>query len=592
MMDNEAGAARRETVRVLLVEDNPGDARLVEIMLSEPGLMRDFEITHASRLGEAVEALEGSPFDVVLLDLSLPDSSGMETVERVRTAASRTPVVVLSGQDDEQTALRALQGGAEDYLVKGRGDGDLVARAIRYAIQRKKAEERLAYLAQYDPLTGLANRALFQDRLQQAVARAERSGGQLALLFVDLDRFKAVNDTFGHDCGDLLLREVAGRMEARVRKSDTVARLGGDEFAIILEDISEAEDAARVAQDMQRRLSEPVLLSGDEVPAAASIGIALWPGSGGDRLLKDADAAMYRAKRQGGNRQQFYTEEMNVQATARLTLERDLRRALQDEQFVLYYQPQVDLSTGRVIGAEALLRWRHLDRGLVSPGEFIPILEESRLINPVGRWALGAACRQGRSWREAGLAPVRISVNLSARQFGRRDLADDIAGALAEGGMAQEDLELEITESLLMEDPETALATLERLRKELGGVGISIDDFGTGYSSLYRLKELPVQRIKIDRSFVLGVPEDPGDAAITSAVIRLAHDLGLGVVAEGVETAEQRDFLRDRGCDEAQGYLFGRAVPAEEFARLLDPGRHPTRVPVDIPSGGPAGSAG
>ena len=569
-MDSEAGGTRRESVSVLLVEDNPGDARLVEIMLSEPGLLWDFEIRHAARLGDAVEALERTEFDVVLLDLSLPDSSGMETVERVRTASSRTPVVVLSGQDDEWTALQALRGGAEDYLVKGRGDGDLVGRAIRYAIQRKKAEERLAYLAQYDPLTGLANRALFQDRLQQAVARAERSEGQLALLFVDLDRFKAVNDTLGHACGDVLLREVAGRMEARVRKSDTVARLGGDEFAVILEGISEAEDAARVAQDMQRRFSEPVLLGGYEVPAPASIGIAMWPASGGDGLLKDADAAMYRAKRQGGNRHQFYTEEMNVQATARLTLERDLRRALQDEQFVLYYQPQVDLSTGRVIGAEALLRWRHRDRGLVSPGEFIPILEESRLINPVGRWVLGAACRQGRSWREEGMPSLRISVNLSARQFGRRDLADDIAGALAEGGMEQENLELEITESLLMEDPETALGTLERLRTELGGVGISIDDFGTGYSSLYRLKALPVQRIKIDRSFIQGIPDDPGDEAIASAVIRLAHDLGLGVVAEGVETAEQLEFLRDRGCDEAQGFLFGKAVPADEFAALLE----------------------
>ncbi|WP_266096313.1 putative bifunctional diguanylate cyclase/phosphodiesterase [Rubrobacter tropicus] len=410
---------------------------------------------------------------------------------------------------------------------------------------------------------------MFQDRLQQAVARAERSGVPLALVFVDLDRFKAVNDTFGHDCGDALLREVARRIRDRVRESDTVARLGGDEFALILENLSEAEDAARVAQDVQRRLLEPVLLAGDQIPVSASMGIALWPASGRERLLKDADAAMYRAKRQGGNGHRFYTEEMNAQATARLTLERDLRRALQDEQFVLYYQPQVDLSTGRIVGAEALLRWRHVERGLVSPGEFIPILEESRLINSVGRWVLGSACRQGRAWREAGLPPLRVSVNLSARQFGRRDLADDIAGALAEGGMEQENLELEITESLLMEDPETALATLGRLRTELGGVGISIDDFGTGYSSLYRLKALPVQRIKIDRSFIRGVPEDREDAAITAAVIGLAHDLSLRVVAEGVETAEQLAFLRAHGCDEAQGFFFGRPVPAEEFAALL-----------------------
>lgn len=568
-MASEGNGARRETVGVLLVEDNPGDARLVEIMLSEPGLMWDFQISHASRLEDALERLEGTPFDVVLLDLSLPDSTGTETVERVRTAAARTPVVVLSGQDDEQTALRALQGGAEDYLVKGRGDGDLVARSIRYAIQRKKAEERLAYLAQYDHLTGLANRALFQDRLQQAVARAERSDSRLALVFVDLDRFKAVNDTLGHESGDVLLGEVARRIRDRVRESDTVARLGGDEFAIILEGISEAEDAARVAQDVQRLLMEPVSLSEYEIPAPASMGIALWPASGGERLLKDADAAMYRAKRQGGNRYHFYTEEMNRQATARLTLERDLRRALQAGQFELHYQPQMDLSTGGIIGTEALLRWRHPGRGLVPPNEFVPILEDMRLIFAVGRWVLGAACRQGREWREAGLPPVRIAVNLSARQFGRRELTDDVAWALAEGGLEPEGLELEITETLLMEDPETALETLERLRTELGGVGISIDDFGTGYSSLYRLKALPVRRIKIDRSFVQGIPGDAGDAAITAALIRLAHDLRLGVVAEGVETAEQLEFLRVRGCDEAQGFYLGRPVPPDEFAALL-----------------------
>ena len=560
---------RRESVGVLLVEDNPGDARLVEIMLSEPGLMWDFDIRHVIRLGDALEELEGSDFDVVLLDLSLPDSQGMETVERIRSAASRTPVVVLSGRDDEEMALEALQGGADDYLVKGRGDGDLVARSIRYAIERKKAEERLAYLAQYDSLTGLANRALFQDRLQQSVARAERSGGLLALVFIDLDRFKAVNDTFGHDCGDALLREVAARIKGRVRESDTVARLGGDEFALILENVSETEDAARVARDVQQRLLEPIDLAGYEIPVPASIGIALWPASGNEKLLKDADAAMYRAKRQGGNRYQFYTEEMNRQATARLALERDLRIALDDEQFELFYQPQVDLSTGNVAGAEALLRWRHPGRGLVSPGEFVPILEDMRLIVPVGRWVLGAACRQGRVWRQEGLPPVRISVNLSAQQFGRGELTDDVARALAEGLLDPELLELEITESLLMEDPETALQTLARLKADLGDVGLSIDDFGTGYSSLYRLKALPVQRLKIDRSFVKDLPDDPGDVAITAAVIRLAHDLGLGVVAEGVETAEQLDFLRNLGCDEAQGFFFGKAVPAEDFAALL-----------------------
>lgn len=584
MVYSEASGARREAVGVLLVEDNLGDARLVESMLSEPGLMWDFEIRHVVRLGDAVEELERSPFDVVLLDLSLPDSSGTETVERIQRAASRTPVVVLSGRDDDETALRAIQSGVEDYLVKGRGNGELIGRTIRSAIQHKKTEERLAYLAQYDPLTGVANRALFQDRLEKAVARARRSKEQLALVSVDLDRFKAVNDTLGHGCGDVLLREVAGRIRNRVRESDTVARLGGDEFAIILEGLPGAEGAARVAQDVLRLLLEPVSLQGQEVSAPASMGIALWPASGGDELLKDADAAMYRAKRQGGNRYQFYTEEMGAQTKAHQKLERDLRRALLSDQFVLYYQPQVDLSTGAVVGAEALLRWRHPERGLVSPGEFVPVLEDMRLIIPVGRWVIEAACRQGGAWLETGLPTVRISVNLSAVQFDHRQLADDVAGALAEGGMEQENLELEITESLLMEDPENALRTLGRLGKELGGVGISIDDFGMGYSSLYRLKALPVQRIKIDHCFVRDIPDNTGDAAITAAMIRLAHDLGLGVVAEGVETAEQRDFLRDRGCDEAQGFFFGRPVPADEFTALLERSAFPAQR---LAGGGP-----
>jgi diguanylate cyclase (GGDEF)-like protein len=560
--------SERSPVRVLLVEDNPGDARLVEILLSEAGT--GFEVRHADTLAAAVEELDRSPSDVILLDLSLPDSSGLETVERVRMVAPEMPVVVLSGRDDEETALQALQGGAEDYLVKGRGDGELMARSIRYAIERKKAEEKLAYLAQYDPLTGLANRALFHDRLEQALARAGRDGDMIALMFVDLDRFKAVNDTLGHAGGDALLREVGRRIEGRVRNSDTVARLGGDEFAIILEGPSDAGNVARVAEDLVSSLSTPFVSSGHEVPVAASVGIAVWPPSGEDALLKDADAALYRAKHRGGNNHQFYTEEMNVQASARLALERDLRRGLEREEFLLHYQPQVDLTTGEVVGAEALLRWHHHERGLVSPAEFIPILEDIGLIIPVGAWALGEACRQGKVWMDAGLPPVRIAVNLSARQLARGSLVGSVEDALEASGLDPSYLELEITESLLVEDGEAGLGSVELLKKTIGRLRISIDDFGTGYSSLYRLKTLPVERLKIDQSFDRGVATDPGDAAITAAVISLSHDLRLQVTAEGVETAEQLAFLRELGCDEAQGFYFSRPVPANEFVRLLE----------------------
>jgi diguanylate cyclase (GGDEF)-like protein len=563
--------AQRASVRVLLVEDNPGDARLVEILLSETG--QGFDVKHVGTLGEALDELDRPPFEVVLLDLSLPDSAGLATVERMRRAAPQLPLVVLSGRDDEEVALQALQSGAEDYLVKGQGDGDLISRSIRYSIQRKNAEDKLARLAQYDPLTNLANRALFHDRLEHALARAERHEGMLALLFLDLDRFKAVNDTLGHVGGDALLKQVGDRISARMRESDTVARLGGDEFAIIIEDVVEAQDAARVADDLVKILSEPFVVNGHEIPMGVSIGIAVSPPSKGNRLLKDADAAMYRAKRVGGKAHHFYTEEMNVQASERLMLERDLHYALDRDEFLLHYQPQVDLATGDVMGAEALLRWQQHERGLVSPADFIPVLEETGRIVDVGEWVLEEACRQASAWQDSGFAPVRVAVNLSARQLGRGSLVHAVERALEVSGLDPECLELEITESLLVEDSEVGLRSVELLKRAVDGLRISIDDFGTGYSSLYRLKTLPIERLKIDRTFIGGVMTDPEDSAITATVISLSHELHLQVTAEGVETAEQLAFLRERGCDEAQGFYFSRPLPAHEFVRLLDGSR-------------------
>jgi EAL domain-containing protein (putative c-di-GMP-specific phosphodiesterase class I) len=354
-----------------------------------------------------------------------------------------------------------------------------------------------------------------------------------------------------------------------MRESDTVARLGGDEFAIIIEDLVEAQDAARVADDLVKILSEPYVVSGHEIPVGVSIGIAVSPPSKGDRLLKDADAAMYRAKREGGNDHHFYTEEMNVQASERLMLERDLHYALDREEFLLHYQPQIDLATGEIVGAEALLRWQHHERGLVSPADFIPVLEETWHIVAVGEWVLEEACRQASSWQDSGFAPIRVAVNLSARQLGRGRLVYAVERALQESGLDPECLELEITESLLVEDSEAGLRSVELLKEAVDRLRISIDDFGTGYSSLYRLKTLPIDRLKIDRTFIGGVMTDPEDSAITATVISLAHELHLQVTAEGVETAEQLAFLRERGCDEAQGFYFSRPLPAHELARLL-----------------------
>jgi diguanylate cyclase (GGDEF)-like protein len=555
-------------IKVLLVEDNPGDARLVEFMLEEVDSYR-FEIRRAVRLEEALDLLlgAGEDFDVALLDLSLPDAQGLEAVNRLREADLRLPLVVLSGLDDEGAALSALGSGAEDYLVKGRGGGDLVARAIRYAIERKKAEERLSFLSQYDPLTGLANRVLLLDRLAQACARVEREGTSVALLFLDLDRFKAVNDALGHEFGDALLKTVALRLGELIKEGDTVARMGSDEFAVVLEGFEDVQEVAPVVREIFESVSRPFSFRGHEVFTTASAGVAVLPPSSEESLITDAVAAMERAKEQGRDNYQFFTREMNVQAFERLAMESSLRRALDREEFELHYQPQVELSTGRIVGVEALLRWRHPDLGVVSPGQFIPILEETGLIVPVGEWVLGRACDQAHAWQEAGMPPLRVAVNLSGRQFAH-DIAGGVSGALGAAGLSPDCLELEITESLLMQNAEASVAMLEEL-KSGQGIRISVDDFGTGYSSLAYLRRFPLDVLKIDRSFVRDVVDDPDSAAIVAAIIVLAHNLRLKVIAEGVETPEQLAYLREQGCDEVQGHYFSTALPAPEVTDLI-----------------------
>ena len=397
----------------------------------------------------------------------------------------------------------------------------------------------------------------------------------MALMVLDLDHFKAVNDSLGDAGGDELLKGVVRRIEeVCIRESDTVARLGGDEFAIILEDLSDAKDAATVARDMLQALSEPFILDGHEVPMSASIGVAVRPPSGGGELLKDAEIAMRRAKERGRNGYEFFTREMNARVLERLTLGNMLRRALEREEFRLCYQPRVDLATGGIVGVEALLRWQSSALGVVSAATFVPVLEETGLIVPVGEWVLRNACRQARSWQENGAGRfLRVAVNLSARQFGREGLVGTVARVLEECGLDPRCLEMEITESRLMEDIEASSRMLEQLKRTLGGVRVSIDDFGTGHSSLSYLKSLPIDLLKIDSSFIRNLATDPDDAAIITAIIGLAHNLRLRVIAEGVETEEQLAFLQNEGCDEAQGYYFARPLPAEGITRLLEEGR-------------------
>jgi|GEM_PF-1162269 len=433
----------------------------------------------------------------------------------------------------------------------------------------KQAEERLVYLASYDTLTELPNRVLFMARLTHELAVASRHKQMVAILFLDLDGFKHINDTLGHEVGDRLLKAVAARLVACVRDSDTVGRFGGDEFVLILADIAHVNDANRVAQKILRAISKPVALDGTDLFVTASIGISLYPEDGQEAhgLLKNADAAMYLAK-QGGNSYQHYSSDLSVQASSRMTLDRALRRALERDEFVLHYQPQINLASGQIDTVEALLRWRSPDSDqLVPPMEFIPLAEERGLIVPIGEWVIRAACAQIQAWRGQGFAPVRVAVNVSARQFRQKNIQKVFASALAESGLDHSCVEVELTESLL----QTEQAERILLALKAAGITIAIDDFGTGFSSLSYLKRFPVDILKIDRSFAHGIPEHMDNAAICRAIVAMAHSLNLKVIGEGVETRDQLACLRELDCDAVQGYLLSRPLPADEFAEQLTP---------------------
>ncbi len=440
---------------------------------------------------------------------------------------------------------------------------------IGQCFQRKLAEDQLRFIATHDPLTELPNRAMFNERLRHALHQGVRYNRGLAVMFIDIDRFKVVNDSLGHGAGDRLLQNCAKRLTECLRESDIVARLGGDEFVVMIENFTGPRDAIAVAQKILHGLAKPFFVDGQEFLMSASIGISTFPDDGADveTLVKNADIAMYRAKDQGRNNYQFYSAQMNKHTFERLAMESSLRRAVERSEFLLHYQPKLDLQTGAIAGVEALVRWKHPDWGMVSPAQFIPLAEETGLIVQIGEWVLKTACEQSRQWRDQGIPGVRVAVNLSARQFAQKSLLQDVARIIAESGLTPESLELEITESMVMQNAEHATETLQKLKAM--GVSLAIDDFGTGYSSLAYLKRFPIDCIKIDRSFIKDIPVDADDMAITKGVIALGHSLRLKVVAEGVETAEQRDFLQANDCDEFQGFLFSKPLPAEEVTALL-----------------------
>jgi diguanylate cyclase (GGDEF)-like protein len=435
--------------------------------------------------------------------------------------------------------------------------------------QRKNAEEHLHQLATHDGLTSLPNRTLLLDRLAQAIHGAQRKQHCVGVLFLDLDHFKTINDSLGHIVGDRLLQAVTQRLRGCIRQEDTLARQGGDEFILVLPELPDPAAAGRVAEHLLQALRAPFELDRQVLHVGASIGISIYPVDSIDpsTLIRFADSAMYQAKAAGRANYAFFTAELNARVSELFTLSNELRQALERDEFVLYYQPLIELATGRPVGVEALIRWQHPQRGLVPPGRFIAIAEETGLIAPIGEWTLRTACAQGRLWQDAGLPPLSIAVNLSAKQWLQPDLENQVIDALQSAGLEPRWLELEITESLLMRDTDKMIETMRRLRA--GGVQFVVDDFGIGYSSLSYLKRFPVSRLKIDQSFVRDIPGDSDDAAIATAIIQMGKSLRLTVVAEGIETSEQLHFLGERGCDEGQGYHFSKPLPAGECAAYL-----------------------
>lgn len=572
----------KDVPRLLIIDDDEQIRCVLRDVLGEA-----YSCTDVSSGEEALALLNTEKFNLVLTDIMMEGLSGLELVPLVLEQLPDAAVIMISGEQTIEVAIEAMRVGAFDYITKpfdllhleaavkrAYEHHQLLAGKRRYESELKELVEQrtaeLNHLSYHDVLTGLPNRVLFEDRLSQAVTSARLKQEMLGMLFLSVDRVKKINDTLGHAVGDRLLREVAGRLLRCPRGGATVARFESDEFAMLLTHISGTDDLIEISNCIREMLKSPFLLEGQELFVTVSIGISLCPDDGSDpqSLLKNAGAALYRAKEMGGNNYQFYTADMNTRAFKRLAMESSLRRAIERKEFSVYYQPQINISTRQIVGAEALVRWHHPDLGFVLPAEFIPLAEDTGLIVPIGEWVLRTACAQAMTWQAVGFGSLRLSVNLSPRQFQQHDLSETVIRILSETGFSPTQLDLELTEGSIMKNAEFAIRVLGEL-KELG-IQSSLDDFGTGYSSLSYLKRLPIDTLKIDQSFVRDATTDPDDAAIVMAIITLAHNLRLKVIAEGVETEEQLRFLHLLKCDEMQGYLFSRPLPAEEFQRLLE----------------------
>lgn len=555
-------------ISLLLVEDNPKEALVIKNMLKE-GLQNQFTLTHSRSLSNALDLIQQNQFQAIILDSHLPDGKSFESIPQFLQFCPDAPILILSSVEEEEQAIQAVKSGVQDYLIKGQTSSSTLCRAVRYAMERQRATQRITQLAHYDHLTGLANRGLFYERLNCAVARCHRNDTAIALMFLDLDHFKDINDTLGHDCGDSLLKTVAARIKKCIREIDTGVRLGGDEFAVLLEQIVSIEDVASIAQRILQLLAQPVIIKQHQLHVTGSLGITIypWDSANPQELLSHADAAMYRAKAQGGNTHQFYTAGMKTAGLDRSTLEMELSRALSKEEFLLHYQPQMNLCTKQVIGMEALLRWHHPYQGLIGPNHFIPQAEENGMIIPIGEWVLRTASKQAKYWEKQGFPAPHVAVNLSARQIHQGNLPALMQDILKHSHLDPEHLKLELTETFLIHETEETIQTLRELKAM--GIHLYIDDFGAGYASLRYLKSFPIDGIKLDQSLIQNLPHSTNDAAIVMAVISLAKAIGLQVIAEGVESQEQVDFLEEYGCDAMQGYWIAPPLPANESTQHM-----------------------
>ncbi len=564
---------RLKNATIMMVDDEPTTTEVLTAFLEDAGY---WNLVTTDRSTEAMDLLEATWPDVLLLDLMMPDVSGFDILTEMRTddKLKHVPVIVLTSSTDADVKLKALELGATDFLSKPVDPSELVLR-LRNTLKAKAYQDQLAY---YDPLTGLPNRRMFLERLDWQIKNAKREDQKVAILYLGLDRFKQINDSFGLRGGDVLLKKVAQRLDESIRESDflgrtspndapsNLSRLGGDEFSLLLHGIQRVENAALVAQRIIAALAQPFRLDGNDVFVTPSIGIAGYPDDASDKdlLLKQAVGAMDYAKQKGRNTYKFYSKQIDASCLEQLTMQNRLRKALDNGELLLHYQPEMDLASGQIVSAETLLRWSHPDLGVVPPDTFIPLMEELGLIGAVGEWVIGEACRQNQVWQAAGLNPVKVAVNVSAQQFREPDFTLALAAALKTSGLDPRFLVLELTESVIMENAERNIDVLREIKQS--GVALAVDDFGTGYSSLAYLKRFPLDEVKIDRSFLSDIHDNSDDATIIEAIIGMAHTLGLNVVAEGVETDAQLAFLKRKGCDRGQGYLIGKSLSAEEFA--------------------------